>query len=592
MPLIAFFFFLAAALGPAGADDVLRVTGVLLERPTLHCLGVQVLIAGDDDRDARVEMRVREADLREPGAAVWRAGLPLLRVWPETVWIEVGGQQFAGSLFDLRPDTDYQIELRAIDPDGGAWSDTVEARTRPIPPAEPAVPRRVPVADAGQLQAALDAAGPGDVIDLAAGLYRGPFALRASGEPDNPIVVRGAGAAATVLDGGGCQGCDVLEVHGSHVHVEDLALRAAARGLRFAAEGATADVARRLAITDVVHGIGKAAQQTDFYLCDNLVEGRLAWPWALRDGAESHWDDRGIDIAGDGHVVCHNRIAGFGDPIVNKKVGSRSWDVYGNDIADSYDGTELDEAAGNVRLFRNRYTDVMDPVSIQPIHGGPAYVLRNLGYNIPDEQIKLKSLGGQQLPSGALIYHNTFVSPFRALNLQTPITQYHFELRNNLFIGPARPLEGRPVDWTATVVGGRFDANGYWPDGGFWFGRVDGRMRYGASFAEVAAAGLDEPHGVLLEEGAIFADGGVGPQRPDERHAAPSLALHPGSRAVDGGQLLPGVNDGFAGAGPDLGALELGCPEPTYGPRPRGQEAAVWPVDCGAEGVRQQRRPQ
>ena len=36
---------------------------------------------------------------------------------------------------------------------------------------------------------------------------------------------------------------------------------------------------------------------------------------------------------------------------------------------------------------------------------------------------------------------------------------------------------------------------------------------------------------------------------------------------VDGGEPLPTVNDGFAGAAPDLGALESGQPEPHYGPR-------------------------
>lgn len=176
-------------------------------------------------------------------------------------------------------------------------------------------------------------------------------------------------------------------------------------------------------------------EQRDFYLCDNVIEGRLEWPWVFDADAQSHWDDRGVDLAGDGHVACHNRISGFGDPVVNKQVESRAWDVYGNDILDAFDGTELDEASGNVRLYRNRFTNVMDPISIQPIHGGPAYALRNVGHNIVQEQIKLKSLGGQQLPSGALIYHNSFTSPARALNSQSPITQYSFELRNNCLCG-------------------------------------------------------------------------------------------------------------------------------------------------------------
>lgn len=256
--------------------------------------------------------------------------------------------------------------------------------------------------------------------------------------------------------------------------------------------------------------------------------------------------------------------------------------MYGNDIAECFDGTELDEGTGNVRLFRNRWTNVMAPVSIQPMHGGPGYVLRNVAFNIPDEQLKLKSLGGEQLPGGVLIYHNTFVSPGLALNLQSPITQYNFAIENNLFVGPRQLKAGRTVDWTTQIVGGVFDYNGYWPDGGFWFGRADGQNRIWNSFAEVVAAGQVEQHGVLLA-GQIFAGGFVGPADAAVRHDPPSFILADGANAVDAGRLLPGVNTDFTDRGPDLGALERGCPEPQYGPRPQDSEDRVWPIDCGAE---------
>jgi hypothetical protein len=52
--------------------------------------------------------------------------------------------------------------------------------------------------------------------------------------------------------------------------------------------------------------------------------------------------------------------------------------------------------------------------------------------------------------------------------------------------------------------------------------------------------------------------------RPDDF----DFTLAAGSAAVDGGTILPGVTDGFAGRAPDLGALESGRPTPAYGPRP------------------------
>jgi hypothetical protein len=36
---------------------------------------------------------------------------------------------------------------------------------------------------------------------------------------------------------------------------------------------------------------------------------------------------------------------------------------------------------------------------------------------------------------------------------------------------------------------------------------------------------------------------------------------------VDAGVVIPTLNEDFAGRAPDLGAWELGRPEPKYGPR-------------------------
>ena len=53
------------------------------------------------------------------------------------------------------------------------------------------------------------------------------------------------------------------------------------------------------------------------------------------------------------------------------------------------------------------------------------------------------------------------------------------------------------------------------------------------------------------------------------------LQLAAGSAAVDKGVVLAGINDGFAGAAPDLGAYELGVAPPVYGPRTGGSGGAT-----------------
>ncbi|MBA2304047.1 MAG: hypothetical protein H0W08_15630, partial [Acidobacteria bacterium] len=151
---------------PSGNPDVLAILNVRVDRPTLHALGVQVLISGDDNRSGRIDVRHRRA-----GDTAWVQGLPLLRVMPETI-IESVPQQFAGSIFDLDPGTPYEIELHATDLDG-AVDVTYQAiaTTREVPVTDPVNARTIQVSNAAALRTALNAAQAGDVILLAPGTY-------------------------------------------------------------------------------------------------------------------------------------------------------------------------------------------------------------------------------------------------------------------------------------------------------------------------------------------------------------------------------------------------------------------------------------
>ncbi len=69
---------------------------------------LHLLVTGDDDRDAQVTVRYRPA-----GDLTWQDAMPLFRVRPETVVGRTVPEQFAGSLFDLAPDTTYDISSSA-----------------------------------------------------------------------------------------------------------------------------------------------------------------------------------------------------------------------------------------------------------------------------------------------------------------------------------------------------------------------------------------------------------------------------------------------------------------------------------------------
>jgi MYXO-CTERM domain-containing protein len=562
----------------ARADDVLHVGTPTLDRPTLVALGVVLPITGDDDYDSTVSVRYREK-----GTSAWRDALPLLRVHPDVVVGIAVAPQFAGTIFDLLPATTYEIELHAVDPDGVDQTLDVTGSTRAVP-GDPKTPATKHVSDAAGLAAALSAAQPGDVIVLAKGTYAGTYSLSASGTSDQPIVVRGEDEEQTILDGGGCTGCNVLEVYGSFVHVENLTIAHASRALRFQGQGAEANVVRRVHIRDTTLGIGSKPDQKDFYLCDDVLEGRLSWPSVYADDGGAHANDDGIHVEGDGHVVCHNQIAGYGDAIKIEQDGARSIDFYGNEVLSAYDNAvELDGTSGNARCFRNRFTNTYATISFQPIFGGPAYAIRNVVVNVANEQMKLHALGTTppEEPSGMLVYHNTFVSSKNALNLQTTATSHHFAIENNLFVSAPDP-NGRTMDWTGVIDDGTFDYDGFYPDGTFDFHyAASGYQKY-ASFAAAQASGDGfEPHGIVLGT-PIFANGLVAPADYTTAMQPPDATLAGGSNAIDHGLVLPDVNDGYTGAGPDLGALEVGCPMPIYGVRPQGIDETNEPLGCGS----------
>ncbi|MEW5741191.1 MAG: PE-PGRS family protein [Myxococcota bacterium] len=90
--------------------------------------------------------------------------------------------------------------------------------------AVPALARDVPVSTVAQLQSAIAAAQPGDVIRLAPGTYRltGKLSCNANGQPGSPIVVRAEPPLSATIES------DTLiafGVDGAHWHFEDLVVR-------------------------------------------------------------------------------------------------------------------------------------------------------------------------------------------------------------------------------------------------------------------------------------------------------------------------------------------------------------------------------
>ena len=540
----------------AHADDVLHVGTPVLDPPTLVALGIELpLITGDDNFTATVGVRYRVT-----GTTAWRDAMPLQHAHVEAVTGLTVSPQFAGSIIDLVPNTAYDIELHAVDADGAVDTTMMlSGHTRPVP-LELAQPNVVPVTDAASLSTALAHAQPGDEILLANGTYAGVFTEMPSGTATEPIVIRGASEDGVILDAGGCNPCNGIEIYGSYVHLENLTIQNASRGMRFQTASATDNVVRYVHIKNVILGIGSQPDQANFYIADNILEGRIVWPciYASTDPACNadptngnavtpglHANDDGIHMEGNGHVIAHNRLSGFGDAMKTQQDGVVSVDFYNNDILWSYDNAlELDGSARNTRSIRNRYTNSYDPMSFQPIYGGPSYSIRDVFVNVADEEFKLHSNGN--VPTvGAVILHSTVVRSNRALQVSTDISPLYFTIENSLLVGPTvLNADNHAVRWdvpglsTATL-----DYNGFYPDGMYEYGYSGFGVTY-PSFAALVASNTFEIHSTLVNN-ATLAGGLVGPTDFNPMVMPTNPTLAPGSLAIDKGVVIPNVDDGY-----------------------------------------------
>ncbi len=80
--------------------------------------------------------------------------------------------------------------------------------------------------DFGTIQQALDAAAPGDAVEVDSGVYHEKLVFPASGNPGQPIVLRSAAGQSPILDGTGVAGADMVLIDGkSHLRIAGFEIR-------------------------------------------------------------------------------------------------------------------------------------------------------------------------------------------------------------------------------------------------------------------------------------------------------------------------------------------------------------------------------
>lgn len=310
----------------AWAENKTIAGDLTVDPPTLMALGFAWSIEGDDNRNARASI-----EYRKKSESQWLRGLDLLRLQNERTFLAgsldyTAPNMFAGSLFDLEEDTEYEVRLKIHDPDGvnGPREKKITVSTRAEP--QPAAggrkfhvyppgyngPREEP-SFSGLLQAYYMASlggdwsraspprvRPGDTIIVHAGLYLskhdhysheinsgfttccgtpwdGTYYLTQEGTRDKPISIIAAGDGEVIFDGDdntvlfNLMGAAYHYFEGVTFRNTDTAIEAGMKHIA-GAKGITVEHCRFENIGTAIHSDWSGS--SDFYIADNDMLGR------------------------------------------------------------------------------------------------------------------------------------------------------------------------------------------------------------------------------------------------------------------------------------------------------------------------------
>lgn len=599
---IAFLFSLLVVINPISGiflESQVSSASVLIHDGPATPEQLSIFIPGSLPTTSSANVRYREA-----GSSAWIVGHPLHRIRPSYadsgMTVEDG---FAWTIIGLTPGKSYEVEATVTNGSQNTVYESVMA-TRALPAVAGAVTKSIAAgATSSQIQAALDSAVPGDVIQFADGTYSiSDISVNRSGTFSHPIHIRGQSRAGVVLR----HASRVLHLlNASDIVMENLTLQgsgvdsgvaASSKGIVFYS-GYTQErvTVRNTTITGVDRGIDVTGEAKQVLVYDNTLIGNNQWNQdsysyggqgspGSGDGTPDidqnvFWNDDGIRITGQGNVVFNNTLLGFGDALaVENNHTSIGVHFYRNDILmTGDDAIEADYGFRNVTFYDNRVHNAMTLVSLDPIWGGPFLAARNIGINIGRGPYKLNSQN-----TGHFFYNNTVI---RTHNPSHPWgwVQYSngdqkaWGYRNNILIyrGSGNLL--------AMEAGGQdpldFTHNSWFPDRSVWWTNAGGSFTnlasaYGSLPAtEPVFSGSKKRHEAdnICESNPFTTSINLGSDYHTLISAFYMPILSNGSAPKNSGAHIPNITDGFSGNASDRGALIAGVPIPVWGDRSQVQ---------------------
>jgi hypothetical protein len=333
---------------------------------------------------------------------------------------------------------------------------------------------------------------------------------------------------------------------------------------------------RRLTIRGVDKGMAAEHSLEQMLIYDCTMAGNNPWQQSFVETNIS-WNDDGVRLPGKGNAIFNNTMSGFGDTFAvadyNENVAVH---FYRNDIKwtddDAYEG---DYGHRNLTFYDNRIQNSMTLASFDPVHGGPAYVFRNIAINTGRSPFKFNSEN-----SGHFVYNNTIVrtngfgghAGWGWIQFNNG-DQRAWAYRNNLLIyrgtGKLYGMESggqTPIDFTN---------NAWYPNGQVWWSATGGS--YGTMAEAYAALPATQPlfgtatkrhqNDRISESDPFVVPIVLGSDYLTQITTAYTPAVSSGTAPSGSGVAIAGITDGYSGSAPDIGAIITGRPVPLYGDR-------------------------
>jgi hypothetical protein len=481
--LATFFSVMGVALGGnASAANSVTAGEFFVEPPTLINLAFEWRVDGDDNHNARVAVSYRKR-----GQRAWKPAMDLLRLNGERVLSNVrfdviSPNMFTGSVLDLDPDTEYEVQFVLSDPDGVAGQATriesVRTRAEPMPysggrtfhvyPPNWTGTRIEPsflglmaaynnsTSGTDMIIATRPRVRAGDTILVHAGLYKyrrefytndltlsatpfdGTYYLTGKGEPGKPIAIKAAGDGEVIFDGNGT--FNLFNVKAADYHYfEGLTIRnteiAIWAGTQFIA-GSKGLTVKKTKFEGIGMGVyTNHSRSSDYYIADNTFIGRNDPNHVIIWSATQDMDFLGLGgFPSDGEPSDDTPVKRYGSYIAVKVYGPGHVIAF-NEVQHFHDGIDVETYGNPDGSFAT------DP-NLPDTTNGPKYP--------PKEYWDRRPV--------AMDFYNNYLNNFHDNPFEMDGSLHNMRVMRNLMLNSAshaycnQPTLGGPIYWIRNIA--------------------------------------------------------------------------------------------------------------------------------------------